>query len=115
MIKINGNHILPQTLVKGDIIRLKTSSDGHHNGESPYLKPEGASQNFADALGHALETVNDQQIHSEKLAIKLVSEPGSVQTHDVRIALEKARMSLSFTKTIADVVVRTYRELVNLR
>jgi len=112
---INPNHMLPQTMVKGDIIRLKSTDPGHNNGEKPYRVPENAAGNFAQVFTRALEKVNDQQVHADNLAQKMVIDPKSVNVHTVRIAMEKARMSLTFTKTVTDIMVKTYKELVNLR
>lgn len=113
---VNGfYHILPKTMVKGDIIPLKTTREGHNNDLKPSHIPESAAYNFADALNRSLKKVNDQQIHSEKLAQQLVSDPESVSPHTVMIAAEKARMSLTFTKSVTDLAVKTYRDLVNMR
>ena len=103
------------SMVKGDIIQLKKTLDRHWDGRVDKPTPESTSLNFADALNKALVKVNDQQVASENLMQKLVSDPRSVNVHDVLIAAEKARMSLTFTKSVTDLAVRTYRELINLR
>ncbi|RME91290.1 MAG: flagellar hook-basal body complex protein FliE [Candidatus Hydrogenedentota bacterium] len=108
-------HLLPRTMVKGDIIPLKVTEKSHWNDREPYQAPESASLNFAKALELALEKVNDQQVHAETLQQKWVADPKSVQPHTVMIAMKKAEMSLTFTKTVADLSVRSYKELVNLR
>lgn len=110
-----GSSLLPNTQIWGDIIPLKVSNERHHNGLSTPAVPESTAQNFATVFEQALNKVNDQQVHSEQLAQQMVSEPGSVQAHTVMIAAEKARISLTFTKSLADLAVRTYRELSNLR
>ena len=107
---------LSPSAVRGDIIQLKTSLEKHWNGIPPN-KPgsESTSLNFAEALNRALVKVNDQQVDSENLMQRLVSDPKSVNVHDVLVTAEKARMSLNFTKSVTDLAIRTYRELVNLR
>ena len=112
---INPNHILPQTIVKGDIIRLKTTSGGHWNGESPQAVPESAAVNFAEMFKRTLNKVNDQLVNADALTQKMIEDPSKVKIHSVLIAAEKARMSLTYTKTIADLAVKTYKELTNLR
>ncbi len=107
--------ILPASEVKGDIIPLSRSHAKHWHGIQPEKVPESTSVNFAEVLNQALLKVNDQQVHAEGLVQKMISDPRSVKLHTVLIASEKARMSLNFTKTIADMAVRTYRELSNLR
>ncbi len=101
---------------KGDIIKLATTSNKHWHGLSVNEQvPDSASVGFAEALNSALTSVNNTQISAEALVQKLISNPKSVNLHEVLVAGEKARMSLTFTKTISDLVVRTYRELINLR
>ena len=103
------------SMVKGDIILLKKTLNKHWDGRVDKATPESTSLNFAEALNKALVKVNDQQVASENLMQKLVSAPKSVNVHDVLITAEKARMSLTLTKSVADLAVRTYRELINLR
>ncbi len=112
---IDFNALYSQNAAKGDIIQLNTSQAGHFSGKLPVKSSEDTSVNFANALTAAIEKVNDQQVHAESLAQQMVANPGSVEIHTVRIAAEKARMALTFTKSIADLAVKTYRELTNLR
>ncbi|MCS6985650.1 MAG: flagellar hook-basal body complex protein FliE [Leptospiraceae bacterium] len=107
--------LLSPNMVKGDIIPLQTTQERHYHGLPPREVPESTAVNFADALNRALEQVNDQQIEAEKLAIQMVADPGSVEAHTVMLAAEKARMALTLTKNLADLAIRAYRELVNLR
>ena len=108
-------HMLPQTIVKGDIIPMTTTNDSHWNDLVPYKADESSSFNFAKAFDLALQQVNDQQIDAQDLTQKMVADPNSVQAHTVMIAMEKARMSITFAKTVTDMAVKTYKELVNLR
>jgi flagellar hook-basal body complex protein FliE len=45
----------------------------------------------------------------------MIYNPNSVEAHEVMIASEKARISLTFTKTVVDGIIRAYRDLTNLR
>ena len=73
-------HILPQNMVKGDIIRLNTSREGHWNTEMPGKRPESAPTNFGEALNLALGKVNDQLVYADDLAQKMVAELGESDT-----------------------------------
>ena len=106
---------LTQNMVTGDIINLKTTQERHHNGLQATVVPESTALNFAELLNRALQKVNDQQVTAEKLTQQMITDPGSVQMHTVTIAAEKARMAITFTKTMTDFAVKTYKELVNLR
>jgi len=100
---------------KGDIIQLNVSRPGHNKGLAIVDVPESTELNFSELLNRALEKVNDQQIESEKLTQQMITDPSSVEMHTVTIAAEKARMAITFTKTVADLAIKTYRDLVNLR
>ncbi|MBV6494392.1 MAG: Flagellar hook-basal body complex protein FliE [Turneriella sp.] len=104
-----------QNNAKGDYVALKTTSPLHNNGRAIKVMGEDAAKNFTDALVMALEKVNDQQVNAEMLGQKVVSDPTGVEAHTLMIQAEKARMSLTLVKNIADLAVRTYRELSNLR
>ncbi len=101
--------------VVGDIISLNQTEDRHWHGVHQNKVPESTALNFSEVLNRALLKVNDQNVKAEKLAQQLIADPSSVQPHTVTIAAEKARMSLMFTKTVTDLAVKTYKELVNLR
>lgn len=111
---INTKSLSP-AVAAGDIIRLHTTQSGHNNGISPLPISENTAANFSETLMRSLEKVNDQQINAESLAQKMIADPSSVQAHTVMIAAEKARISLTLAKSIADLAVRTYRELTSLR
>ena len=109
------NHLLPQSMVKGDIIRLQTSDKSHWNTEAASPASADTAKNFSDAFNLAIQKVNDLQVDADDMSQKMVSDPKSVSVHTLMIAQEKARMALTLTKDILDLAVKTYRELVNLR
>jgi flagellar hook-basal body complex protein FliE len=104
-----------QNNVTGDFVALKTSDARHNNGRPIKVLGEDPAQNFSDAMVMALEKVNEQQVSAETLGQKVVADPKGVEAHTLMIQAEKARMSLTLVKNIADLAVRTYRELSNLR
>ena len=118
-IRMNMNTNIPEFLSKSvvgsDIMQMKVTKPEHHRGLEIQETPESTALNFAELLNRSLQKVNDQQVEAEKLTQQMISDPGSVEMHTVTIAAEKARMALTFTKTIADGVVRAYKELTSLR
>ena len=112
---IKNYNVFPKHDVFGDIIRLKTTSPLHSSGKVQKLVSEDANENFAHVLSKAVGQVNAQQLYSENLSQKAIADPESVQVHNLKIAMEKAKMSLTFTKRVTDLAIRTYRDLVNLR
>ncbi len=81
-------------------------------GETPAEKAEGS---FGSLFLQALGQVNDQQVRAQDLSQALITDPESVDIHDVTIALAEANLSLSMTKAIIDRAIRAYREIVNIR
>ncbi|MCS6972673.1 MAG: flagellar hook-basal body complex protein FliE [Turneriella sp.] len=104
-----------QDNVKGDLVVLRTTDPRHHDGRPVRLMEEDTALNFSEVLVRALEKVNEQQVNAETLGHRLVADPKGISAHTLIIQAEKARMSLTLVKNIADLAVRTYRELSNLR
>ena len=100
---------------QGDKVNLSVSDSRHYGDSVTSQSPDEVAESFAEVLKKSFEQVNDQQVQSDELTRKLVFDPNSVEAHEVMIASEKARISLTFTKTLADGFVRAYRELTSLR
>ncbi|PJZ85180.1 flagellar hook-basal body complex protein FliE [Leptospira harrisiae] len=103
--------LLPQ----GDKVGIFRSDERHYGKTNEAKSPDEVAGTFGDALKKAFEQVNDQQTEADELTQKIVFDPNSVELHDVMIAAEKARISLTFAKTMSDGFVRAYRELTTLR
>jgi flagellar hook-basal body complex protein FliE len=99
----------------GDKISIKVTDSRHYGDKAEVSSPDNFAETFASALKSALSKVNDLQVEADELTQKMVYDPNSVDAHEVMIAAEKARMSITFTKTIADGVIKAYRELTTLR
>ncbi len=70
---------------------------------------------FAETLAGALGDVNDMQMNAYNLTQKFITEPGSVDVHDLTLGMAKANLSLSITKAIFDRALRAYNEIINIR
>jgi len=104
---------------------------------NPYLKPydvslklnnknhitDGLKQNnadqvvptFAEALNRAFNNINQLEHESQRLQVAMVTNPESVDAHQVAIAQTKAELSLSFAKAISSRLINGFKELENLR
>lgn len=111
----NNLQLLQKSMVGSDIMQMRVTDSAHDRGIPDQEVPESTAVNFSDMLNRALNKVNDQQVESERLTQKMITDPSSVEMHTVTIAAEKARMAITFTKTIADLAIKTYRDLINLR
>jgi flagellar hook-basal body complex protein FliE len=102
-------------LPAGDKVAVQRT-DSRHYGKTDLAKsPDEVAGTFANAMKKAFEQVNDQQAEADELTQKIVFDPNSVELHEVMIAAEKARISLTFAKTMSDGFIRAYRELTQLR
>ncbi len=117
--------------VQGHRISLQTSDPRHiaagrlsqaGNGlldtrrSEPAVSPaESAEGSFGKLFFQALGQVNDQQLRAQDLSQALITDPESVDIHDVTIALAEANLSLSMAKAVIDRAIRAYREIVNIR
>ncbi len=103
--------------VNGQIVNMIATDPRHFRiGGSTVNKPSGGiEESFGKMLFGALNQVNSDQLESIKLTQKMITDPDSVNIHDVTIAVAKANLSLAMTKAIADRAIRAYREIINVR
>ncbi|WCL48250.1 flagellar hook-basal body complex protein FliE [Leptospira sp. GIMC2001] len=99
----------------GDKVAINRTDNRHYGKTNSAVTPDQVAGTFGDVLRKAFEEVNDQQVVADEMTQKLVYDPNSVDIHDVMVSAEKARMSLTFTKSMADGFIRAYRELTSLR
>ena len=59
--------------------------------------------------------MNNQQIEVNELQQKVVTDPESVDLHDVTIAVAKARMSLNLANSVIDRIVSGWSEITTTR
>jgi len=76
---------------------------------------EQAESSFGNMFLQAMGQVNQQQLRAQDLSQALITDPESVDIHDVTIALAEANLSLSMAKAVIDRAIRAYREIVNIR
>ena len=110
-------NLLSASGLSGHIIEL-ARTDPRHLSSTLAPRPSGAAgpeEGFGRALAQALGQVNDLQQRSMEMAQAMITDPDSVDIHDVTIALAEANLSLSMTKAIMDRAIRAYQEIVNLR
>lgn len=70
---------------------------------------------FEDAMLQAIDSVNQDQNLSTELVRDMVTDPDSVDAHDVTTAMAKASLSLNITRTVLDRIVRGWKEIINTR
>jgi flagellar hook-basal body complex protein FliE len=106
--------IMSPLQARGHIVELNRTNPQHLVG-SRAPQRQKTDSNFAAMLADGLNTVNNHQQKYSQLLIRSVTEPDSVDSHDVTIAAAKANMSLNIAKSIVDEVIRAYTDITNLR
>jgi flagellar hook-basal body complex protein FliE len=70
---------------------------------------------FADAMLRAVDRVSASQNFAGELAEKAVTDPGSVDAHDVTIAQAKAEMELNIARTVLNRLTQSWQNVINSR
>ena len=76
---------------------------------------EKLQKSFDEYLLQAFQAMNDQQVEVSDLQQKVITDPDSVDLHDVTIAMSKARMSLNLAQTVIDRLVSGWSEITTTR
>jgi flagellar hook-basal body complex protein FliE len=82
-------------------------------GLSGLNRPDGA--NFADAMLRAIDKVSGDQTRASALGEAAITDPGSVDIHDLTIAEAEASMSLNIARTIISRLTQAWRDIINTR
>lgn len=83
-------------------------------GESNAIQGNPSSQNFADLLGNALNTVNDMQLESKNKAIAFEMGDKSLSLADVMVAKEKSGIAFEATIQVRNKVLEAYKQIMNM-
>ena len=75
-------------------------------------KKEGSFESF---LLDAVNSVNSHQLEVGKVQEKLITDPDSVDVHDVTIAMAEANMSFSLAQTVISRMINSWNEITTTR
>ena len=102
-------------------IQLNKTNELHY-GQTRIFTENAASsgvektrRSFDDYLIQAFEKLNDQQMNVANLQQQVITDPDSVDLHDVTIAMSKARMSLNLAQNVIDRLVTDWNEITTTR
>jgi flagellar hook-basal body complex protein FliE len=102
--------------VTGDLVRLAQTNAMHFNADGTIGDEEDSgSTSFEDSMLKAMNEVNDLQQSSSALSQQMITDPDSVDAHDVTIAMAKANLSLNIARTVLDRIVKGWKEVINTR
>lgn len=72
---------------------------------------ENKTGSFESYLMNAVNEMNNQQLDVNRKTEQFITDPDSVDIHEVTTAMAKAQMSLSLAQTVIDRVVSGWNEL----
>lgn len=110
---LNANNIAPDQ-ASGNTINLWRTNPRHVAGFGEQ-QSGGGSTGFGQMLFDGLNQVNDLQQEHSKLAVQAITDPTSINAHDLTIAQAKASLALNITKNVVDRVIRAYQDIINVR
>ncbi|MDR1419351.1 MAG: flagellar hook-basal body complex protein FliE [Treponema sp.] len=73
------------------------------------------SGTFEKAMLQALDQVSGYQEFASSLEQQAITDPESVDPHDITTAQAKARLSLDMTRNVLNRIVQGWRDLINIR
>lgn len=79
--------------------------------ESQRLK----EKSFGEFLADAVSQMNRQQTEVSAMEEQLITDPDSLDIHDVTTAMAKAQMSMTLAKTVVDRIVTGWNEITTTR
>jgi len=109
-------NLLDISQVSGNKVNLLRTDPAHiysnvHSEQSESNK----STSFNDMVIDALNGVNDLAKESTDITQQYIINPDSVDVHDVTIAMSKANLAITMTKSVVDNALKAYREIINIR
>jgi len=123
---------IPPSAANGHVVDLLRTDPRHlpgtglKGGPGPAPGPSPASQavtfpkeepvkSFGELFTKAFEQVNQSLLRSQALSEQMITNPDSVDVHDLSIAMAEANLAISMTKNIVDRAIRAYREITTER
>ena len=90
---------------------VNTSFENRNNVAASSVSSSSAGNSFKDALN----MLNQQQLDVADVQKKLITDPDSVDIHDVPTAMAKAQMSRSIAQTVIDRLTTGWSEITTMR
>jgi flagellar hook-basal body complex protein FliE len=109
MVPVKGNFSVGGKVVNGQGALIAELSD--KIGSEAVVR----AGTFEDTMLRAVDKVSASQNFAATLAQTALTEPDSIDPHDLTIAQAEAQMSLSITRTVLNRIVQGWRDLINTR
>lgn len=99
----------------GDQVALNATHKNHFGIKKAEDIDATAAEQFTTALKNALGETNQYQQDLSGITQAYITDPESVDAHDVTIAMSKANMSIEITKAVVDGALKAYNNIINIR
>jgi len=111
MALLNANQAL------GDLVTMNLTNKNHlgASGKQEEVKGEAFDSVLGRVVSGGISQANQLQQDSFSLNQAFITDPDSVDSHDVTIAMQKANMAIQITKAVVDGALQSYREIINMR
>ena len=106
--RTNPSHVGTRPLTDSSKRTYMDSFGNVSNTKSVQPKEKGQFEKYL--LG-AMSGVNEQQMNVTRLQEQVITDPDSVDIHDVTTAMAKAKMSLNLAQTVIDRLITGWNEL----
>jgi flagellar hook-basal body complex protein FliE len=70
---------------------------------------------FEDTMLRAIDQVSASNNFASQMAEAAITDPGSIDPHDLTIAQAEAQLSLNITRTILSRIVQGWKDIINTR
>jgi flagellar hook-basal body complex protein FliE len=108
MIRTNPDHI-----GSGPVVSSRSKMVSGSNMIEGLSRSETGS--FEQTLLDAFDQVNGAQQRTDVISQQLITDPDSVDVHDVTIAMAEASLSLNIAQTVVDRVIQSWNDITTTR
>ncbi|MDR3312690.1 MAG: flagellar hook-basal body complex protein FliE [Spirochaetaceae bacterium] len=88
---------------------------GIYGKAATQTRPVDSKAEFGDMLMSALNYVNEKQQTSAALSQRMITDPDSLDVHDVTTAIQEAAMSLELAQNVISRMVTAWNEITTTR
>lgn len=101
--------------VSGHQVDLRATHKNHFGVFAQDVKTQNEEESFTSSLKSSLQEANSLQQNVTDITQAYITDPESVDAHDVTIAISKANMAIDITKSVVDGALKAYNSIINMR
>ncbi len=102
-------------LIRNNTTQISTNPLGTENQAQSVKEGVSNKSKFDDYLLDAMNSVNEKQMKASNISEQVITDPDSVDVHDVTIAMAEANLSLTMANTVVDRMLKAWTEITTTR